>query len=281
MMWSYDAKNRFLLLNDISSAPALNSNEFSFLENHLYNKDFSLLENAKLWEIVEKTDKKSTAEKVYTALKEVRDLELLKANKIGLLSPNDERYPKRLKEKLSFFPRFFYFVGDDSLINMPSSAVTGSRNANETGLKFARDIGQTIASEKKVIVSGGASGCDFEATAEAIKSGAKAVWFLANSIENTLKNKTVKSWVDSGKLCLLSDFNPFGKFDRKQALFRNRFIYANSEFSFVCECNSKISGTFSGAKFCLENDLSQLFVFDNNEPAVKELISLGAISIIK
>ncbi len=281
MIWSCDAKNRFLLLNDISSAPAISMEEFSFLQDKLYNQDFSFLEQIELWEIVEKTDKKSTAQRIYTALKETADLDLLSKHNIRLLSIKDNHYPKRLLEKLDYYPQFFYFVGNERLINMPSSSVTGARNASEKGLKFARDIGQTIAKEKKVLVSGGARGCDFEATAEAIKYGGKAVWFLATSIVDTLKNETVKNWVETGKLCLLSDFNPFGEFDRKQALFRNRFIYANSEFSFVCECNSKISGTFSGAKYCLKNNLSQLYVFDNNESAVKELVSLGAISIIK
>ncbi|MBQ7128934.1 MAG: DNA-processing protein DprA [Clostridia bacterium] len=281
MIWSYDAKNRFLLLNDISESPTLSLEEFIKLESKIYNKDFSILESAELWEIVEKTDNKATAEKIYSALKKSEELELLKKNKIGLLSVNDEFYPQRLKEKLDYFPPFFYFLGDERLINKPSTAVTGSRNADEKGLEFARDIGQAIASENKILVSGGARGCDFEATAEAIESGGKAVWFLANPMKNILKNRLVTEWIESGKLCMLSDFNPFGEFDRKQALARNRFIYANSEISFVCECKSRISGTFSGASFCLKNNLSQLFVFDNNESAVKELISHGAVSIIK
>ena len=236
-----------------------------------------------VWEIADLVHDKETAEKIYLALQKNYDdfFEKLSENDIRIVCHADGDYPVRIAKKLkNSAPPILYTVGDTCLLNEQSVAVTGSRKANEKGLKFSLDIGETIALENKILVSGGAMGCDRKATESAIKNGGKAVWFCAVPLSEMLRDKTVFELVKSGSLCLCSDFNPFGKFSGKQALRRNKYIYANAESAFICQCNSKISGTYSGANFALKNNLCELFVYDNYTEADKSLIKSGAIAII-
>ena len=193
----------------------------------------------------------------------------------------DKEYPLRLRKKLGDeAPPVLYTVGDVALLNKRSVAVTGSRKMSELGERFSFDIGEIIANEKRVLVSGGAYGCDRNATETAIKNGGKAVWFVAVPIMEMLRDRQVSNWISNGDLVICSDFDPFGKFDGKIALRRNHYIYANAETAFVCQCNSKISGTYSGASYALRNNLCELFVFDNNSEGERLLIKNGAISVI-
>lgn len=282
MIYSADAKARFLLLNNLQEKSAISLNDFFEFENN-FDNNLSKLGELTLWEIADRCSKKDVAQKIYSLIRDEKPIEPLKKNKIGLLSVNDEFYPKSLKAKLKFteLPQFFYTAGDISILNQPSLSVTGPRNPSKNGLEFAYDIGETIAKEDKVLISGGARGCDFTATESAIKTGGKAVWFLATPMIEAIKSVKIKRWLDNGSLCLLYDNNPFGKFDRVQALKRNSYIYATGDTAFVCQCSSKISGTFSGAKNCLKNKYTKLYILDNGDEAEKELVNMGAIAISK
>lgn len=274
---------RFLLCNDVYGEPALSSEEFFEFQNKFNNKDLSDVRKLKLWELVDILNDTKQAERIYTALqKDFSDFfEKLSENDIKILCQTDSDYPVRIAKKLEkTAPPVIYTAGDTSLLNKRSAAVTGARKTSEKGLKFSFDIGETIALENKILVSGGATGCDRKATENAIKNGGQAVWFCAVPLSEMLADKSILNWVKNGSLCLCSDFNPFGKFSGKQALRRNRYIYANSETAFVCQCNSKISGTYSGANYALKNKLCEIFIYDNDTEADKLLIKNGAIAIV-
>lgn len=283
MIFSENAKAEFLLCNDVYGEPALNLEEFFKLKNKFYSKELSCLLSLSLWEIADLVKDKKTAEKIYSAFQKNYDdfYEKLSENDIRIICQSDGDYPVRILEKLkNSAPPILYTVGDICLLHEQSVAVTGSRKASEKGLKFSYDIGEAIALEDKILVSGGAMGCDRKATESAIKNGGKAVWFCAVPLSEMLRDKTVFELVKNGSLCLCSDFNPFGEFSGKQALRRNKYIYANAESAFVCQCNSKISGTYSGANFALKNRLCEIFVYDNDTEANNLLIKNGAIAIV-
>ena len=283
MNFSENSAVQFLLYNDVYGESALTSEEFFEFQNKFYNKDLSGLRSLSLWELSDFVSDKKSAEKIYSALhKNYNDFfKKLSENDIRILCQTDSDYPVRIAKKLEkTAPPVIYTAGDTSLLNKRSAAVTGSRKTSEKGLKFSYDIGETIALENKILVSGGARGCDRKATENAIKNGGKAVWFCAVPLSEMLADKSIFNWVKNGSLCLCSDFNPFGKFSGKQALRRNRYIYANAETAFVCQCNSKISGTYSGANYALKNKLCEIFIYDNDTEADKLLIKNGAIAIV-
>lgn len=277
-----DTLARFVLVNDIFGESILNKKEFSSFEKTFENGDLSNIFDLKLWELADKI-KPKLAEKIYQALKQDYSeiLKQLDNLNITVLSKNDEFYPKKLYKKLKDeAPILLYCIGDISLLNKRAAAVTGSRDISERAKKFANDIGETIAKENSILTTGGARGSDIIATKSAIKNDGKAIWFSAVPIIQILNNKTLVELINKGDLCVCTDFSPFGEFEGKKALRRNKYIYANVNTAFVCQCNSKISGTYSGAAFCLKNNLTDLYVFDNGYDAEKILIKNGANSII-
>lgn len=282
MSISKDALSRFILVNDIFGESVLNKKEFFDFEKTFKNNDLSNIFDLKLWELADKTTKKN-AEKIYQALKQDYNEILKQLNdlKITVLCKNDEFYPKKIYKKLKDeAPILLYCIGDISLLNKKAAAVTGSRDISERAKKFAKDIGETIAKENSVLITGGARGSDIIATKSAIKNGGKVVWFSAAPLIQILKNKTLTDLIKKGSLCVCTDFSPFGEFEGKKALRRNKYIYANTDTAFVCQCNSKISGTYSGANYCLKNNLTDLYVFENGYDSEKLLIKNGANSII-
>ena len=272
----------FVLLNDIFGNSILSKEEFYLLRSKFDNKDMSKLPTMPLWEILDLIDDKALAEKIYLAFQnfDKKILEKLEKEKITILVETDLFYPKNLTEKLKEeAPPIIYVKGNLTLFNNRNVAVVGSRNVNKNGEKFARDIGEVVANENGVLTSGGARGSDRIATVSAIKNGGKALWFMAAPVYEALKDKQVVKWLKEEKLALCWDTNPFADFSGTTALRRNKYIYANSALAFVCQCNSKISGTFSGARNCLKNKLCELYVYESDNSAVKELIKLGAIPI--
>ena len=273
----------FALCNDIFEKSAVTIDELMRLTRLFYNGDIYELENMPLYKLVDILYDNELAERVYSAFKKPIEeyYQKLKDCNIYILPFKNEFYPKGVKAKLKRnAPPFFYAKGDITLLLEKQVAVTGSRNITEAGKRFAISIGETIADEKSVLVSGGARGCDYEATKAIIETGGGAIWFLATPFQQISRNREVMKWVAEGKLLLLWDFYPFHEFQSKIALRRNHYIYASGETSFVCQCDSKVSGTFSGASKCLKNKYSDLFVYDNNSLATKELIKNGAIAIL-
>ena len=273
---------RLVLASDFLGPSVLTNEEFYSLESKFYNKDLSDLETMPLWKIVDIVNDTILAEKIYSAFKSAdkNAFEKLSQNNISTLTTYNELYPKRLAKKLKTeAPILLYTLGNIELLNQKSVAVIGSRKIDEKGKKFAFDIGESIAKDGKILVSGGANGSDFEATKSAIENGGKAVWFVAVPYDEIMQKIEVKQWIKDEKLLVCWAFNPFSPFKSKNALMRNRYIYANAESAFVCQVNSKISGTYSGANYCLKNNLCELFVFDNDSETAKTLIENGAIAI--
>lgn len=282
MMIDKNTFARLVLVGDFSGTSVLTNEEFYSLESKFYNRDLSELETMPLWKTVDIVNDTILAEKIYSAFKtaDKTAFEKLSQNNILTITTYNELYPKRLAKKLKTeAPILLYTLGNVDLLNQKSVAVIGSRKIDEKGKKFAFDIGESIAKDGKVLVSGGANGSDFESTKSAIENGGKAIWFVAMPLQEIMRKRLVKEWIEDGKLLVCWDFNPFSSFQSKIALRRNKYIYANAESAFVCQVNSKISGTYSGANYCLKNNLCELFVFDNETDAAKTLIENGAIAI--
>ena len=283
MRCSDDTFVRFALCNDIFEPPIFSKKELRNFAKSLYHGNLSAARSLTLWAIADIVKDNQLAEKIYTCFRKNYDdfFEKLDKRGIFILGEKDENYPNRISQKIrEEAPVFFYVQGSSKLLNLRSASVTGSRNMSEAGLRFSADIGEAIAKENRVLVSGGARGCDFSATKSALLTGGSAVWFMAIPYDEVETNQNICRYIEDNRLCLCWDFNPFSRFEGKNALRRNRYIYANSETAFVCQCNSKISGTFSGANYALKNNLCELFVYDNNSQASKELIKNGAIAII-
>jgi DNA processing protein len=98
----------------------------------------------------------------------------------GMISFDDKKYPKKLKE-IKNPPRNLYYQGE-IIYNNPCLAVIGSRNCSPENKKKVLEIIKGLPTET-VIVSGLAKGIDTFAHLAAIKSGKQTIAVLPSGIE--------------------------------------------------------------------------------------------------
>ena len=90
-----------------------------------------------------------------------------------LLTWDDPRYPQSLLQ-IGEAPALLYYKGRPELLNAPSLAVVGSRNASPSGIRIAEDFSETLASAGLTIISGLALGIDAAAHRGGLRAGALA-----------------------------------------------------------------------------------------------------------
>jgi len=106
----------------------------------------------------------------------------------------DELYPARLLETLKHqAPTVLFGAGDIRLLQRAGVAVVGSRNIDEAGAAFAREVGAKSVASKLTVVSGGARGTDRIAMQAALESGGLAFGVLADSVERAARRRTCAS----------------------------------------------------------------------------------------
>lgn len=80
--------------------------------------------------------------------------------KCRILTPDDERYPRKLLE-INDFPLVLYYYGNPEILKERMTiALVGTRKATETGMKVSFRTANSLAGSGVVIVSGGAFGID-------------------------------------------------------------------------------------------------------------------------
>lgn len=184
---------------------------------------------------------------------------------------------KNLKTKSS--PPVLFLKGDKSLLNMPSSAIVGSRNASDVSLAFTDMISRKLANKGKVIVSGYARGVDRKALESALDKNGKSIIVLPHGILTFISEmKKLSSYIDDGRLLVLSTFFPKSPWSVGLAMARNSTIYGLAEEIYVAESGSS-GGTWTGVLEGLKRSM-KIYVRVpslSETNANRELISRGAI----
>lgn len=201
--------------------------------------------------------------------------------KIYIVTRKSEQYPKRLLKAMGKnAPVLFYYCGDISIINGKSTvAVIGSRTASEQENAYARKHVKMSAANCATVISGGAKGIDTVAKEAALKADGKVVTFVSDSMTKYIKaNADYILW---DKLLVMSAFHPEIRFFGYNALERNKFIYAASDYAVVVSCGDETGGSYKGAVECLKNKLTKLYVKDDGYTPVgnKKLIELGGLPL--
>lgn len=186
---------------------------------------------------------------------------------------------KNLKTKNS--PSILFVKGDKTLLNEPSSSIVGSRNASDVSLAFTDMISRKLVSEGKVIVSGYARGVDRKALESALDEHGNSIIVLPQGILTFLSElKKLNSFIENGKLLVLSTFFPKSPWSVGLAMARNSTIYGLAEDIYVAE-SGFTGGTWSGVLQGLKWGM-KIYVRSpqpNEHNANKELILKGAIPV--
>jgi predicted Rossmann fold nucleotide-binding protein DprA/Smf involved in DNA uptake len=210
------------------------------------------------------------------------ELENLFERSLWAVTRRDELYPASLREKLKHQgPTVLFGTGNIQLLQRAGVAVVGSRNIDEAGAAFARDIGAKAVAANLPVVSGGARGTDRIAMQAALEAGGIAFGALADSLEGTTRQADVREFVSDGKLVLLTPYAPDAGFSVGAAMGRNKLIYGLAEFAVVVSSDHQTGGTWAGAVEALKAGWCPVFVReDDGAPkGNRELLKLGATAL--
>lgn len=198
---------------------------------------------------------------------------------IEIVTIFDSDYPVLLKRKLKMkAPPVLFYSGDINLSKKIGIAVVGSRNIDQNGLEFTKELVKKASKERLIIYSGGARGVDNISEKTALELGSAVVSFIAESLISKIKKQEVLLSIMQGRLLLISDIKPEVGFSVARAMNRNKYIYASSYGAFIVSSEYNKGGTWAGAVENLKNNWTKEFVWNHNDySGNRKLIEKGAI----
>ncbi|MEX0826159.1 MAG: DNA-processing protein DprA [Acidimicrobiia bacterium] len=210
------------------------------------------------------------------------DLESVSARGIWAITAADEDYPERLRTLDSLAPPVIFGVGDHHLLGRRGVGIVGSRDVGPDGVDVAREVATAAAEESLTVLSGAARGVDQQAMAAAYQAGGSVIGVLADSLERQIKTADVRSSLDAGTTCLVTQQHPKTGFTPAAAMARNKLVYAMASATFVVASGLK-GGTWEGATEALRRGFGRVAVWrgPGQGPGNAELEKLGARSVDK
>ncbi len=171
--------------------------------------------------------------------------------------------------------------GDKRLLNKPSVALVGARDASAVGRRMARDLARELGQAGLVIISGLARGVDGEAHAASLDTGTVAA--IAGGIDQVYPpehQQLYERLAERG--CLVSE-SPFGYVAQARDFpKRNRVISGLSLATIIIEAAER-SGSLITARFALEQGREVMAVpgspLDPRARGTNRLIKQGAALI--
>ena len=172
---------------------------------------------------------------------------------ISIITLEDERYPKMLKEVYAP-PTLLYVLGNSECLNNICVGIVGSRSCSKMAENFAYKLSKELAEVGITVVSGFAYGIDIASHKGAVENGATAC-VLGSGLANiypAAHTKYIDKILEKGG-CLISEFTldeaPLPQnFPR-----RNRIISGLSKVIAVIEAGYK-SGSLITCRFALEQN---------------------------
>lgn len=201
---------------------------------------------------------------------------------VWVISRSDLDYPQRLRARLGrLAPPVLYGAGNRRLLGRGGLAIVGSRNTTEAALAFTRNIACRCARQGIQVISGAARGVDSEAMQAALNADGAVVGVLADSLIKASVSGRYRQALRNGNLALVTAYDPEAGFTVGNAMGRNKYIYALSDYGLVVSASSGEGGTWSGAVENLKKRWVPLFVWLSNEapPANQRLREMGALPL--
>lgn len=203
-------------------------------------------------------------------------------NGIWIISRSDADYPARYKTHLKDkAPPLLFGVGERSLLKGGGLGIVGSRNVDQVGEAFTRQVAEFCAYNRMPVVSGGARGVDQISMTAALEAGGVTIGILAENLLKKSVERSARHAIADGRMLLLSPYHPNARFTVGTAMGRNKLIYAMGDYGLVVSAEHKKGGTWAGATEELkrENALPVFVRVGNDVPqGNSKLLDLGAIS---
>ncbi len=171
--------------------------------------------------------------------------------KVKILSYLDLDFPNLLKN-IDDCPPVIFAKGDTKLLNKPTVAVVGSRNASANGLRFAYKIAKNLSENDQVVASGFARGIDSAAHKASVSKATIAV--LAGGIDHIYPPENEDLYHQIIEQGLVIAELPLGSIPKPQNFpQRNRIISGISSGVAIIEASLR-SGSLITAKLALQQN---------------------------
>lgn len=204
----------------------------------------------------------------------------MQKNNIDIISIEDEEYPNLLRQ-IYDPPISLYIKGNKDILNRPSMAIVGCREASDYGKKAAKYFAYNLANQNINIISGLAKGVDSYAHIGTLSTCGKTVAVVGNGLDTVYpaENKYLSERILENRGAIISEY-PLGiKAEKMNFPARNRIISGMSKGVIVIEAKEK-SGTLITVDFALEQGRDVYVVPGNinsiNSFGTNELIKQGA-----
>ncbi len=167
---------------------------------------------------------------------------------IWVVSRADEAYPPMLKKRLkSDAPALLYGCGKKEIATTGGLAIVGSRDIDESLLKYTQQIARQVAEAQCTVISGAARGIDRTAMNAALEAGGKVTGVLTGDLARTALNREHRNLLRGERLLLVSPYDPSLGFNVGHAMQRNKVIYALADAGLVVHTTENKGGTWAGA----------------------------------
>lgn len=213
-----------------------------------------------------------------------REMEELNKRLIKVITIEDKRYPKLLKETDSA-PFILYIKGEENLLDQPSLAVVGTRRPTEYGRKAVFRLVPELT-KKLIIVSGLARGIDSLSHWQCLRSKGKTIAVLGHGLERIypLENQRLAEAIINSGGALVTEYPLNFPLDKTNFPLRNRIIAGLTLGTLVIEggerSGTKITANFAAdygrEVFCVPGPITSL---QSEGPA--QLIQQGAKLVTK
>ncbi len=206
-------------------------------------------------------------------------LEQLEQSGIRSLTPFDDEYPSRLRDRLgNAAPAVLHVAGDPALLHNGGVAIVGSRAVSPMAAEAAKAIARGAVADGRVVISGGARGTDRLAMGAALDAGGTVTGVLADALTRTANDPEVRRAISDARLCLTTPYAPAAPFSVGNAMSRNKIIYALADVTVVVECEEEAGGTWAGAVEALKHSYGRVAVWTGEGAAAANrlLVAKGA-----
>lgn len=194
-----------------------------------------------------------------------------------------KEYPQKLN-KIYAPPSKLYVFGDEAILNKPSIAIIGCRQASEYGKRIAFKFAYELAQKGIIIISGLAKGIDTYAHLGAVKAQGKTVAVLGSGFAHIYpeENKNLCKEIIKTGGAIITEYEKEMKPLKMNFPIRNRIISGLSDGVLVVEAKQR-SGTLITVDYALEQGKDVFVIPGNitnqNSFGTNELIKQGAIPV--
>ena len=193
---------------------------------------------------------------------------------------NQKEYPEKLN-KIYAPPAKLYVLGDETILNKPSIAIIGCRDASQYGKRVAFKFAYELAKKGIIIVSGLARGIDIYSHLGAVKANGKTIAVLGSGFNHIYPSEHKKYCVDIIEKggAIITEYENNTKPIPTNFPARNRIISGLSDGVLVVEAKQK-SGTLITVDYALDQGKNVFIIpgniTSNNSYGTNELIKQGA-----